>query len=199
MRMNPYLWCLSFLAAPACGDSTAPSVPSATAVEPVAQGLSYPLALTSPSGDSRIFIVEQPGRIRVLKAGAVIATPFLDVSSKLTFGGERGLLGLAFHPNFATNGFFYVNYTDLQGNTRVERYHATPSSDVADATSAFPILSVIQPFSNHNGGNIVFGTDGMLYIGMGDGGSGGNPQGNGQNLSTLLGKLLRIDVDGASP
>lgn len=194
------LWCFLFLAGPACADSAAsPPLPAALALQPVAQGLSSPLALTTPNGDARLFIVEQIGRIRVVKNGALLTDPYLDIQSKLTSGGERGLLGLAFHPDFASNGFFYVNYTDLQGNTKVERYHATPSADVADASSAFPILSVVQPYANHNGGNLVFGTDGMLYIGMGDGGSGGDPQGNGQNRATLLGKLLRIDVDGGSP
>jgi len=196
------LSCIATLAIAACGDSTSPDstpLPGELVLQPVAQGLSSPLALTAPAGDARLFIVEQPGRIRVVKNGTLLAAPYLDLSAKLTSGGERGLLGLAFHPNFATNGYFYVNYTDLQGNTQVERYHASPSADVADANSALPILNVTQPYSNHNGGNVVFGTDGMLYIGMGDGGSGGDPQGNGQNLATLLGKMLRIDVDGASP
>jgi glucose/arabinose dehydrogenase len=193
------LWFLGVLALAACGDSTSPPLPESLSLQPVAQGLSSPLALTAPAGDSRLFIVEQPGRIRIVKNGALLAAAYLDISAKLTSGGERGLLGLAFHPDFASNGYFYVNYTDLQGNTQVERYHATPSADVADANSAMPILNVAQPYANHNGGNVVFGPDGMLYIGMGDGGSGGDPQGNGQKLTTLLGKLLRIDVNGAAP
>src|SRR6185436_16505522 len=152
MKMNALLWCLVVLSVPACGDGTAPTpLPSALALQVVAQGLSSPLALTAPVGDARLFIVEQPGRIRVVKNGTLLPDPYLDIHTKLTSGGERGLLGLAFHPNFASNGFFYVNYTDLNGNTRVERYHATPSADVADAASAAPILSVTQPFANHNG------------------------------------------------
>src|SRR5436190_16895321 len=156
MKMTVLLWCLIIMSVPACGDSTAPApVPGALALESVPQGLSSPLTLTAPAGDKRLFIVEQPGRIRVVKNGTLLPDPYLDIHTKLTSGGERGLLGLAFHPGFATNGFFYVNYTDLNGNTTVERYHATPSADVADAASAAPILSVTQPFANHNGGNIV--------------------------------------------
>ncbi|HJQ20159.1 MAG TPA: PQQ-dependent sugar dehydrogenase [Gemmatimonadaceae bacterium] len=196
---TPLLLCLSALLA--CGDSTPPiaAVPGVLAVHVVASGLSSPLYLTAPAGDARLFIVEQGGRIRVVKNGTLLPQPYLDVSARISSGGERGLLGLAFHPAFARNGYFYVNYTDPQGNTKVERYHASPTSDVADATSGFSILAVAQPFANHNGGDVVFGADGMLYVGMGDGGSGGDPQGNGQNKSTLLGKLLRLDVDGGTP
>src|SRR4051812_42362282 len=183
MKMMPWLSFLFALCA-ACNDSSAPEapLPAELKVETVATGLSSPLYLTAPTGDTRQFIVEQTGTIRVLKNGAVLSTPYLNVTSKITSGGERGLLGLAFHPNFWTNGYFYVNYTDLQGNTKVERYHATPLSDVADANSGFQILNVTQPFANHNGGDLVFGPDGMLYIGLGDGGSGGDPQGNGQKM-----------------
>jgi glucose/arabinose dehydrogenase len=201
MRMSALVILLPVLLELACGDSTAPGAPLPTGLsaQVAASGLSSPVYLTSPPGDARQFIVEQTGRIRVLKNGVLLPAAYLDVSAKITSDGERGLLGLAFHPSFSTNGFFYVNYTDLQGNTKVERYHATPASDVADATSGFPILSVTQPFANHNGGNLAFGPDKMLYIGLGDGGSGGDPQGNGQNRNTLLGKLLRIDIDGGSP
>lgn len=168
-------------------------------LEPVATGLSSPLYLSAPSGDARLFVVEQPGRIRIVKSGQLLATPFLDIRSKVSSGGERGLLSVAFHPGYASNGFFYVNYTDLSGNTRVERYQVGSNPDVADPASAKLILGVTQPYSNHNGGHVLFGPDGMFYIGMGDGGSGGDPQGNGQNRSTLLGKLLRIDVDRGDP
>ena len=166
---------------------------------PVAQGLVAPVYLTAPAGDRRMFVVEQPGRIRVIRDGRLLPGPFLDITDKVGYGGERGLLGLAFHPRYATNGRFYVNYTDRHGDTRVERYTAEPAADTADPASAQLVLTVAQPYANHNGGDILFGPDGKLYIGMGDGGSGGDPRGNGQNLGTLLGKLLRLDVDGADP
>jgi glucose/arabinose dehydrogenase len=163
----------------------------------VVSGLSSPLFLTSPPGDARLFVVEQPGRIRVVSGGQLLAAPFLDIRDRVGCCGERGLLGLAFHPRYAQNGLFYVNYTDRNGDTRVERYRVSADRDVADAASASLVITVAQPFSNHNGGMVAFGPDGMLYVGMGDGGSGGDPQGNGQNLNSLLGKLLRLDVDNA--
>jgi glucose/arabinose dehydrogenase len=169
------------------------------ALQPVATGLEAPLYLAAPPGDGRLFVVEQPGRIRVIRDGRLLPRPFLDISAKVGYGGERGLLGLAFHPRYAVNGRFYVDYTDRHGDTRVERYAATPSADTADPSSAHPVLFVAQPYANHNGGDVLFGPDGMLYVGMGDGGSGGDPRGNGQSLGTLLGKLLRLDVDRAEP
>ena len=165
----------------------------------VASGLSSPVFFTAPAGDSRNFIVEQEGRIRILKGGTVLPTPFLDISDRLSSGGERGLLSMAFHPDYARNGYFYVNYTDNNGDTRIERYRVGASPDVADPASARLLLRVDQPYSNHNGGLVMFGPDGMLYIGMGDGGSGGDPQGHGQNRNSLLGKMLRIDVDRGDP
>ncbi len=165
----------------------------------VASGLSNPLYLTSPPNDSRLFVVEQPGRIRILKSGQLLPQPFLDITSRVSSTGERGLLSVAFHPGYATNGFFYVNFTDLAGNTRVERFRVSANPDVADASSSKLILAVTQPFANHNGGLNLFGPDGMLYIGLGDGGNAGDPQGNGQKLSTLLGKILRLDVDNGDP
>lgn len=165
----------------------------------IASGLSSPLYLTSPPNDSRLFVVEQPGRIRIIKSGQLLAQPFLDIVSRVSSGGERGLLSVAFHPSYAANGFFYVNFTDLAGNTRVERFKVSSNPDVADASSSKLILGVTQPFANHNGGLNLFGPDGMLYIGLGDGGSGGDPQGNGQRVNTLLGKILRIDVDNGDP
>jgi glucose/arabinose dehydrogenase len=184
-----------------CGDVTEPPapLPETIKVVPFVTGLSGPLYLTAPPGDTRQFIVEQRGTIRVVKDGQLLATPYLDIRGKLTSGGERGLLGLAFHPRFWQNGFFYINYTDLNGDTKIERYRATPLSDVADANSATLVLAILQPFSNHNGGMLLFGPDNMLWIGTGDGGSGGDPLGNGQKLTALLGKMLRIDVDAASP
>lgn len=163
----------------------------------VVEGLASPLFLTAPASDARLFVVEQAGRVRVVENGQLLATPFLDVSARISTGGERGLLGLAFHPRYATNGFFYVYLTDPSGNTRVERLRASADRNRADPASATLVLAAPQPFANHNGGMLAFGPDGMLYVGKGDGGSSGDPQGNGQNLATLLGKLLRLDVDAA--
>ncbi|MEE9132697.1 MAG: PQQ-dependent sugar dehydrogenase [Gemmatimonadota bacterium] len=169
------------------------------AVEIVASGFSNPIYLTAPAVDPRLFVVEQSGRIKIVESGQVRAAPFLDITDRVSSGGERGLFSVAFHPQYGSNGFFYVNYTDSNGDSRIERYSVTGDPDIADPNSAKLIISLQQPFSNHNGGLVVFGSDGMLYIGLGDGGSGGDPQGHGQNTSTLLGSLLRIDVDGGDP
>jgi glucose/arabinose dehydrogenase len=169
-------------------------------VQTVATGLNNPVHLTTPPGDGRLFVVEQPGRIRIIENGQLRTTPFLDISARVSCCGEQGLFSVAFHPNYASNGYFFVNFTDDAGDTRVERFRvSTADSNVADAASATLILAVDQPFSNHNGGQLAFGPDGMLYIGMGDGGSGGDPQNHGQNRATLLGDLLRIDVNSGSP
>jgi len=166
----------------------------------VASGFSQPIYVTSPPNDPRLFVVEQTGKIRIASAGGVVLpTPFIDLSSKITAGGERGLLSMAFHPNYAQNGWFYVDYTDTHGDTRVERYQASPGANVADPASGQLVLTVAQPYANHNGGLVMFGPDGYLYVALGDGGSGGDPQGNGQNTAALLGKILRIDVNGAAP
>ncbi|MGH7754149.1 MAG: PQQ-dependent sugar dehydrogenase, partial [Gemmatimonadales bacterium] len=141
------------------------------------------------------FIVEQPGRIRIAQGGQVAATPFLDIADSVASGGERGLLSVAFHPRYARNGCFFVNYTDRNGDTRVKRFRVSTDPNRADPESGTQILFIAQPFANHNGGHMLFGPDGMLYIAMGDGGSGGDPQGNGQSLTTLLGKMLRLDID----
>ncbi len=175
----------------------------------VATGLSAPLFVTYAPGDfSRIFIVEQGGTIRILDITVdppVLApTAFIDISSIISSGGEQGLLGLAFHPNYSTNGFFYVNHTDTSGGTVVARYTVSANPDLADAGSRLEVLKVSQPQFNHNGGWIGFGPDGFLYIGMGDGGasddfgSGHTPDtGNAQDITNnLLGKMLRIDIDG---
>ncbi len=168
------------------------------AVEVVATGLSNPLALTSPKGDERQFVVEQQGRIRIIR-DTLFTIPFLDIAGIVQSGGERGLLGLAFHPAYGSNGLFFVYYTNNGGDTRVVRYSVSADPDAADPASGAMILSVAQPFSNHNGGALVFGPGGMLYIGLGDGGNGGDPLGHGQDSTTLLGSVLRIDVDGGSP
>jgi hypothetical protein len=155
----------------------------------IATGFDRPLFLTSPPGDSRLFVVEQGGLIRIVGGGT-----FLDVSALASDGGERGLLGLAFHPDYVTNGLFYVNYTDNSGDTRVVEYTRSSDPARADATSAQVLLTVDQPASNHNGGWMGFGPDGLLYIAMGDGGGANDQFGNGQNPTSLLGKILRMDV-----
>ena len=162
----------------------------------VAAGISNPTDIQSANDRSgRLFLVQQNGIIRILRDGAVLARPFLDISSKTTGSGERGLLGLAFPPGFAQSQRFYVHYTDLQGDTTVAVYRVGSDPNVADPASEIVLLKQTQPFSNHNGGQLAFGPDGYLYLGLGDGGSGGDPQGNGQNRNTLLGKLLRFDVE----
>jgi len=183
----------------ACTDVCAGVAPvSGTSVraERVASGLSRPLFVTAPPRDTtRVFIVEQGGTIRILKFGALLPTPFLDIATLVSGGSEQGLLGLAFHPSYADNGRFFVNYTDPAGDTVVAEYRVSSNPDVADGGSREVLLQIDQPFSNHNGGQVSFGPDGFLYIASGDGGSGGDPQDNGENVNTLLGKLLRIDVD----
>jgi glucose/arabinose dehydrogenase len=170
-------------------------VPLSLGVQQILSGLSQPVYLTSPPGDSRLFIVEQDGRIRIYKNGALLTTPFLDVASLITFGGEQGLLSMAFDPAFATNGRFYIYYTNAAGNIAVDRFTAGPTSDVANAGSRASVITIPHPtYGNHNGGLVMFGPDGMMYLATGDGGSGGDPDNNGQNINTLLGKMLRIDV-----
>lgn len=194
---------VSISLASACGGSSNGTVSTTglqgLATTVVASGLSSPLHLTAPASDPRLFVVEKPGRVRIVENGQLHATPFLDISNLVSTGSEQGLLSLAFHPQYAANGYFYVNYTDTGGNTRVVRYAVSADPNVADATSAKLILTVAQPASNHNGGHILFGPDGMLYIAMGDGGGGGDPFSNGQDTGTLHGALLRIDVDNGDP
>jgi glucose/arabinose dehydrogenase len=148
-------------------------------------------------GTGRLFVVEQTGRIRIVRDGTLVDRPFLDITGRISSGGERGLLGLAFHPDYRSDPRVFVDYTDREGDTVVSSFRVTGDPDVADPDSERILLHIDQPFANHNGGGTVFGPDGMLYIAMGDGGSGGDPQGNGQRLDTLLAKILRIDVDGA--
>lgn len=170
------------------------------ALQQFASGFSSPVDIAH-AGDSRLFVVQQGGQIRILNAnGTINSTPFLNISSLISSGSERGLLGLAFHPQYASNGFFYINYTNTAGNTVIARYSRSAGNpDVADPASAQVILTITQPFSNHNGGCLRFGPEGYLYIGMGDGGSGGDPQNNAQNINSLLGKMLRIDVSSGTP
>ena len=159
-----------------------------------ASGFTDPVEITH-AGDSRLFVVQQGGLIKILNAnGTTNATPFLNLSSIISTGGERGLLGLAFHPNYATNGYFFVNYTNTAGNTVIARYSVSANPNVANTTGTI-LMTIAQPYSNHNGGSIKFGPDGYLYIGMGDGGSGGDPGNRAQNSTENLGKMLRIDVN----
>jgi glucose/arabinose dehydrogenase len=165
----------------------------------VASGLRNPLDLQAAPGDrERLYVVEQGGRIQVIRNGQLQATPFLDVSGRISSGGERGLLGLAFHPQFATSRRFFVNYTNPRGDTHIAEFRAT-SADAADPGSERVLLTETQPFANHNGGGLAFDNGGRLLIALGDGGSGGDPLGNGQRLDTFLGKMLRIDVDAGTP
>ena len=193
-------WLLALLAA--CGDGgVIGALPDGGGLELelVTGGLDAPLFLTAPPGDDRLFVLEQPGTIRIIDGGVLQSEPFLDLRDRVLDGGERGLLGLAFHPGYAANGAFFVNYTDTDGDTRVERYVVSADPDVADPASARLVLAIDQPFSNHNGGMLAFAPDGTLWIGTGDGGGAGDPDENGQDLSSLLRKILRIDVDGGSP
>jgi glucose/arabinose dehydrogenase len=179
-----------------CGLACLGSAEAAMRAQLVADGFHSPVFATSPPGDSRLFVAEQGGAIKILDpaSGKVTAAPFLTVPN-IVAGGEQGLLGLAFHPNFASNGYFYVNVTRASdGATEIRRYHAN-SATSADVSSGTVILTYAQPFSNHNGGWLAFGPDGYLYVAAGDGGSGNDPNNNAQNTSALLGKILRIDVD----
>lgn len=164
---------------------------------PFASGLDQPVAIVS-AGDSRLFVVEKPGRIQILDStGQLLSSPFLDISLQvLDNRTERGLLGLAFHPSYEQNGIFYVNYIFGDGRTRVSKYQrGINDPNRADSTSEEVLLEVSQPFANHNAGDIAFGPDGYLYITFGDGGSGGDPGNRAQNMKTYLGKILRINVD----
>ena len=180
-----------------------PTEPATYTTEDAFPNLSFsqPLYLTDAGdGTNRLFVVEQGGTIRVFDNDASTASmsTFLDISGRISSGGERGLLGLAFHPNYENNGYFYVNYTDGSGDTIISRFEVSGTDpDQADPNSETLILQYDQPYSNHNGGHIAFGPDGYLYIASGDGGSGGDPENNGQDPSTLLGNILRIDVDGS--
>jgi hypothetical protein len=167
-------------------------------VRTIATGFDDPLLVAGRPGDNRLFVVEQGGRIRTVSAAGLDPTPWLDISGLVSAGGERGLLGLAFHPQHATNGRFYVDYTDKQGTTQVVEYRSTPGGAVI-AGSARTVLTVAQPYANHNGGHLAFAPDGRLYVALGDGGGSGDPQDNGQSLAGLLGSILRIDVNGRSP
>jgi glucose/arabinose dehydrogenase len=169
---------------------------SIAAVQQVISGLDEPVRLVAPDGDPRLFVLERPGYIRLFDQQGTELSLFLDISDSTTTFSERGLLGLAFPPDYEQTGRFYINYTDLQGETRIARYTVNPDNEnLADLDSGEVILVVDQPFANHNGGHLEFGPDGMLYIGLGDGGSGGDPGNRAQNDQELLGKMLRLDVN----
>jgi len=163
----------------------------------VTQGLEKPVGLVhAGDGSGRLFVIEQRGAIRIIQNGELLPTPFLDIRDRVgSEGGEQGLLGLAFHPNYVQNGYFFVNYTDRRGDTVVARYRVSADPNLADPASEQVVLTLAQPYGNHNGGHLLFGPDSYLYIGTGDGGLFGDPHGNAQNLDSLLGKMLRLDVD----
>ncbi len=177
--------------------------PASAAWEVIARGLERPVGMVDAGdGSGQLFILEQNGQIRNWQAGSLLPEPFLDLRGTVVCCGERGLLGLAFHPDYGNNGYFFVNYTlESRGDliTRIARYQVSTEANRADPQSEHILLEIQQPYENHNGGGLTFGPDGYLYIAVGDGGSGGDPLGNGQSLDTLLGKLLRIDVDASDP
>ena len=194
---------VALLLAVVCGaiavGSAFAATPASLRLLPIARGLDSPvLAIQAPAEPGRIYVVEQPGRIRIVERGKVRARPFLDIRSLVEYGGEQGLLGLAFSPSYARDRTFYVNYTARpDGATRVVRYRARNGRAIAGSTQQ--ILRIDQPYSNPNGGNIVFGPDRRLWVGMGDGGAGGDPENRAQNPDSLLGKMLRLDVTQANP
>ncbi len=173
---------------------------AALQIKRVATGLTMPVAIThAGDGSGRLFITAQGGKVRILKGGKLLARPFLDISQRVSCCGEQGLLSIAFHPRYKTNGHVFVNYTNTNGNTVIARYTVSSNPNVIRLASRRTILNIAQPYANHNGGQLQFGPDGYLYIGMGDGGGGGDPGNRAQKLNTLLGKMLRIDIDGAAP
>ena len=178
----------------ACGDAaTVPKKALQLSLLPIASGLSEPVFLTAPDNDARQFIVERAGRVRIVEHDALLPAPFLDISARVNFLGERGLLSMTFDPQYSANGYFYVYYVDLSGDMVVERFGSTPGSNVAGASAGI-VITIPHGGPEHHGGLIVFGPDDMLYVAPGDGRCCGDPQNNAQNLGTLLGKVLRIDV-----
>jgi glucose/arabinose dehydrogenase len=197
------------IAVAACNDSSGPGdggnpLPPGIGLklDPfITAGLQTPVFMTQPLDDGRIFVVEQGGKIRVVRGGVLQTTPFLDLTSRVLCCGERGLLSVAFHPQYATNHFFYVYFTtQTNGDIRIERFTTTSDPEVADPASTKLIITTPHSTqANHNGGLLAFGPDGMLYAGLGDGGGAGDPTGNGQNFNALLGSLLRLDINTTAP
>ncbi len=188
---------------PTVASTAAPAAPDFTrlalTLKPVASEFNQPVFLTH-AGDNRMFVVERHGTIRIIAGGQTLSEPFLDIRDRVgSQGQEQGLLGLAFHPQYRTNGQFFINYTDRQGDTVISRFHVTSDDNRADGDSEEIMLRIQQPAANHNGGMLAFGPDGYLYVGTGDGGAANDRFRNGQNLQSLLGKLLRLDVDGERP
>jgi glucose/arabinose dehydrogenase len=203
-------WLLLFPLACCAKDGGAPGGPAALTLtlSVYARGLTKPIGVyNAGAGDPRLFVIEQPGRIRIVQHdGSVLLLPFLNLTDRVeSSGSEEGLLGMAFHPDYGKTGFFYVNYTTSAGGvlrTRISQFSVTTDPNVADPTSEKILFTVDQPFSNHNGGDLHFGPDGLLYIPLGDGGAEGDPRNNAQTTTSLLGKITRIDVDsgaGAPP
>jgi glucose/arabinose dehydrogenase len=186
-------------ATPTTSPTALPSFPDRAAFnwEPVVSGLHLPVDIQNANdGSGRLFIVEKGGRILIFENDQTLPQPFLDISAEIdSRATEQGLLGLAFHPRYAQNGLFFVYYIDLSGNSVVARFHVSTDPNHADPASELDLLHINQPYANHNGGSLAFGPDGYLYIGLGDGGAEGDPLRTGQNLQTLLGKILRIDID----
>jgi glucose/arabinose dehydrogenase len=173
--------------------------PNAFTWQLIVSGLDRPVDLQD-DGSGRLFVVEKLGHIHVIESGAWIETPFLNIEDRVNNrSNEMGFLGLAFHPNYAQNGYIFVNYTGNGGDTFISRFQVSGDPNVANPSSEVNLLQVNQPFPNHNGGGLDFGPDGYLYAGLGDGGSAGDPFGNGQKTDTLLGKVLRLDVDSDEP
>ncbi len=193
MRVLPFALCLVLAVMPPA--RAADPRRAGVRINEVTSGLSEPLGITAANdSSSRLFVVERPGRIRVIRSGLLRTKPFLDITGKVSTSGERGLLSVAFSPNYKVTGNFYVSYVDTGGTLRISRFHATPGSDVA-STRETVLLSVSHPtYTNHYGGQVAFGPSNLLYISTGDGGGSGDPNGNAQNLRSLLGKVLRINA-----
>jgi glucose/arabinose dehydrogenase len=176
------------------------NIPEKGTLVPFVQGVNKPVCIAN-AGDSRLFVVEQPGYIRCVDTtGTIYPVTFLDIHERVKYGGEEGLLGVAFHPQYGINGYFYVNYIGVNDSTHISRFQVSSANpDVADAQSEFKLMTIYQPFTNHKGGDLNFGPDGYLYFGLGDGGSAGDPDNRAQNLMDYHGKLLRIDVNQGNP
>jgi glucose/arabinose dehydrogenase len=181
--------------------TTTTSLPPLTglAYEKVAEGLTFPVFVDAPPGDDRLFVVTKDGRIQIIRDGMILVEPFLDIRTLVRNDGEQGLLGLAFHPAYATNGLFYVHHSDRHGDAKVLEYRTSSNPDLADLETGRLIFFAEQPAANHNGGMLAFGPDGYLYLALGDGGGANDRYGNGQRPDTVLGTLLRLDVDGGDP
>jgi glucose/arabinose dehydrogenase len=215
MRATVLLMLFALVLVPSCAGADDSAPEPATGSEPpvesrsssggirlvaVARGFESPVHVAAAPGDpDRLYVVEQAGRIRIVEGGREVAKPFLDVTSEVVSGGEQGLLSVAFHPNYRENGLLYVDYTDLNGDTRVVEYRVLDDRTAVDPATRRVVLAIDQPYSNHNGGQLAFGPDGRLWVGMGDGGAGGDPENRAQDLSSLLGKLLTLDVSESSP